>query len=156
MISVPLPAETRGASAVCTGTRQSTRATASAPASLRSMVTASLREDEIDFAPVFLRRGALAGPVGRVIELVGHLRRPVAADVAVEEIAFDRLAQSGGAAGAICFPPRREHERAADRKVRQLWQPGALQRDDVLIRGALDARRLAVDRLQVIHDTSSL
>jgi hypothetical protein len=40
-----------------------------------------------------------------VIELVGHLRRPVAADVAVEQIAFDRLAQSRGAAGAVRFQP---------------------------------------------------
>src|SRR4051812_45218663 len=156
MISVPLPAETRGGSAVWTGTRQTTRATASAPAILRTMVTASLREDEIDLAPVLLRRGALAGPVRRVIELVGHLRRPVAADVTVEQIAFDRLAQPGGAAGAIRFPARREHQRAADRKVRQLRHPGPLQRDDVLIGGALDARRLAVDGFQVIHDTSSL
>src|SRR3954447_24900259 len=62
------------------------------------------REDEIDFAPVLLRRGALAGPVRRVIELVGHLRRPVAADVTIEQIAFDRLAQARRAAGAIRLP----------------------------------------------------
>ena len=73
----------------------------------------------------------LRGPVGRVIELVGHLRRPEAADVAVEQIALDRLAQPGGAAGAVGLPARREHERAAEREMRLLRAAGALQRDDV-------------------------
>src|SRR5579871_1364979 len=36
----------------------------------------ALWEDQINFAPVFLSRSAFAGPVGRVIQLVGHLRRP--------------------------------------------------------------------------------
>src|SRR5437879_486126 len=47
---------------------------------------ARLREDQVDLAPVFLRRCALACPVGRVVELVGNLRRPVAPRVAVKQI----------------------------------------------------------------------
>src|SRR5262245_37995625 len=43
------------------------------------------RENEIDLAPILLRGRALRGPVRRVIQLVRHLCRPVAADVAVEK-----------------------------------------------------------------------
>ena len=79
-----------------------------------------VREDQVDLAPVLLGRGALRRPVGRVIQLIGHLRRPEAAHVAVEQIALDRLAQPGGAAVAIGFPARREHQRAAGGNVRRL------------------------------------
>src|SRR5262245_40497781 len=91
-----------------------------------------------------------------MIELVGHLRRPVAADVAVEQIAFDRLAQSGGAAGAIGLPSRREHQGAADRKMRQQRRLRTLKGDDVVTHGAFDANGLPIDRFQMIHDTRSL
>ena len=43
-------------------------------ASLRIM-RPRLREDEIDLAPVLLGGRALRGPVGRVIQLIRHLRR---------------------------------------------------------------------------------
>ena len=63
-----------------------------------------------------------------MIQLVGYLRRPVAADVTVEQVALDRLAQSRRAARAIGLPPGREYERAPDRNMRRLRQPIALQR----------------------------
>src|SRR5215831_12314858 len=109
------------------------------------------RKDEIELAPVLLRRRALRGPVGRVIELVGHLRRPEAADVAVEDVALDRLAEAGGAAVRVGFPPRGEHERATEWEMRRHLRH-ALQCDDVLLlfRDVLDnASRLAVDRFQM-------
>src|ERR1700680_3721258 len=142
MIKVPLPALTRGLSAVRT---ESVAAAASVTARASVRISRSpLREDEVELAPVLLSGCALARPVGCVIELVGDLRRPVAADVAVEQIALDGLAQTGGPAGALRFPPGREHERAADGKVRQQRRPGPLQRDDVRLGRALDARRFAV------------
>src|SRR5258707_645019 len=122
MISVPLPAEIRGFSAEWSGAPPATIARTAAQtlmASLRIM-RPRLRKDEIDLAPVLLGGGALGRPVGRVIQLIRHLRRPVAADVAVEQIALDRLTESGGAAGAVRFPSRREDQRAAHRKMRQL------------------------------------
>ena len=117
---------------------------------------------QVDFAPVFLRGGAAARPAGRVIELVGHLRRPVAADVAVEEIAFDRLAQSRRAARAIHFPSGREHRSSsqAECAARLLRRLTALQCDDILLRGfrncLIDLRCLAVDSLQSTSSMVSL
>src|SRR2546421_12175823 len=145
MISVPLPADTRGFSAERT---IATALSASAKTiNLRRNVIriGHSRENQIDLAPVLLRRRALRRPVGRVIQLVGHLRRPVAADVTVEQIALDRLTESGSTAAAIRLPARREHERAPEREVRHLRDAVALQRDDVARRCLLDAYRLAVN-----------
>src|SRR6187549_4016302 len=88
---------------------------------------------QVDFAPVFLRGCAAARPAGRVIELIRHLRRPVTADVTIEEIALDRLTQSSRASRAIDFPSGREDGRAPERDVRRrlLRRLPALQRDDV-------------------------
>src|SRR5947207_9502234 len=78
--------------------------------------------------------------------------------MAIEEVAFDRLAQPGGPAGAVRFPTGRKHERAADREVRSctagglLWRP--LQRHDVALRGALHTLRLAVHSLEMLHASS--
>src|SRR5437867_13246519 len=82
------------------------------------------REHEIELSPVFLRRRALRGPVGRVVKLVGHMRRPEAADVAVEDVALHRLAESGGAAVLVGLPSGREHQRAPERalRLRLLWR----------------------------------
>src|SRR6185436_3714271 len=122
MISVPLPADTLGlASARCAATlppgadqanTASPIAATSAGCRRKSLVLIGCAswEDEIDLAPVLLRGGAFGGPIGCVIELIGHLRRPVAADVAVEQIALDRLAEAGGAARAIGLPAWREHQ----------------------------------------------
>ncbi len=84
-----------------------------------SSLSGVLRKNEVDLAPVLLSRGALLRPVRRVVQLIGHLRWPEAPEMAVEEIALDRLAQPGGAAGAIDFPARREDRRAAERDVRR-------------------------------------
>src|SRR5580765_1699315 len=104
MISVPLPALTFlspgapvpgrrsfGFSAVTAG---SEARTASEHASANVLMI-RLRENEIDFPPVLLGGGAFGRPVGSVVQLIRHLGRPVAADVAVEEVALDRLAQAG-------------------------------------------------------------
>src|SRR5262249_35914911 len=103
-----------------------------------------------------LRRRTLGGPVGRVIELVGHLRRPVATDVAVEEIALDRLTESGCPARAIGLPPRREDHRAAQRNVgrtRLLRHAAALQGYDVALPPdvLLNANSLAIEGFQMGH-----
>src|SRR5262245_21125153 len=135
MMRVPFPAETLGFSAFCSEAVRS--ATASRPArraasvettaarAMKAPMTANflmtippLWEDQIDLAPVLLSGRALRGPVGRVIELIGHLRRPVAADVAVEQIPFDGLTQAGRPAFFVGLPAGREHERAADREMR--------------------------------------
>src|SRR5580693_5896289 len=70
-------------------------------------IVMALRENQIDLAPVFLRRGAFAGPVGRMIQLVGHLRGPEAAVVAIEQVALHGRAKAGRAAAGIGFPARR-------------------------------------------------
>src|SRR5688500_3918216 len=76
-------------------------------ANMRQVLT-NLSKDEVDLPPVLLRGRARPRPVRLMIQLIRHLRRPVAADVAIEEIAFDRLTESRRAAGAIGFPARRE------------------------------------------------
>src|SRR5438034_4906576 len=164
-ISVPLPATTLCLSAASTVTHKATSASpidakraGRRRESMAVIVKRSSGEHEVELAPVLLGRGTLAGPVRRVIELVRHLGRPVAADMAIEQIPFDRLAQSGGPAGAVRFPTGRKHERAADREVRScaagglLWRP--LQGHDVALRGALHTLRLAVHSLEMLHASS--
>src|ERR1044072_4994989 len=114
MISVPLPADTF-AGAFCAASDAHDTITASpAVANARDRRRESLLligtasgKHEIDLAPVLLRRRALGGPVGCMVQLIGSLRRPVAADVAIEQVALHRLAQAGGAAGAGRLPSRR-------------------------------------------------
>src|SRR5207249_12263176 len=97
----------------------------SGPAGVRS------REHEIDLPPVLLRGGALARPVGRVIQHVGYLRRPEAADVTVEDVALDGRVESGCPARLIRFPAGREEGGASQRKMRP--ERRLLQRDDVVL-----------------------
>src|SRR5687767_2390909 len=94
---------------------------------------AGLRKNDIDLPPVFLRGRALLGPVWRVVELIGYLRRPETAQMAVEQIALHRLAQSSGSAGAVDFPAGREDGRTPEgnvRALRLLWHTRR-QRDNV-------------------------
>ena len=104
-----------------------------------TLVTVTGRSSRSCASP--LRGGALARPRRRVVELVRDLRGPVAAEVAVEEIALDRLAESRRAARAIDFPARRENRRAAERDVR----PGRLLRRP-LLRATTSAFRLRSPR----------
>src|SRR5690606_3945222 len=69
-----------------------------------------LGKHDVDLPPVLLGGRALLRPVGRVVEHVGHVGRPEAADMTVEQIALDRLAESGRPAGTIGFPSGREDE----------------------------------------------
>src|SRR5688572_9294298 len=159
MISCPVPAlvssaarRTLAGAMVIRNRAASSRPTACRVTDMHSL----LWKYQVDFAPVFLGGGAAARPAGRVIQLIGHLRWPVTSDVAVEEIAFDGLAQSGRAARAIYFPSGREHGRASERNVRRrlLGRLPALQCDDVLLRGfqlLVDLRCLPVDSFQVRH-----
>src|SRR3954451_7942643 len=91
-------------------------AAATAAPAISRVSMASSREHEVKLPPVLLRRCALRRPVGRVIQLVGHLRRPEAADVAVEDVALDRLAEAGGAAVRVGLPARGKDQRAAKRE----------------------------------------
>ena len=96
-------------------------------------------------------------PVGRVIELIGHLGRPVTAHVAIEEIALDRLAQSRRAARAIHFPSRREHGRAPERNARPPVAAAVARRCSATTSSSggfqlpVDLRCLLVDSFQCIH-----
>src|SRR4051812_32171644 len=73
----------------------------------------SLRKNDVDFAPVISRRGALIGPVDRIVQVVRDLGRPSAAEMAIEQVAFDRLTKPGCSPRDIHFPPGCEVERTA-------------------------------------------
>src|SRR5260370_39335948 len=106
-----------------------------------------LWKHQIDLAPVLLSRGALAGPIRRMVELVGDLRRPEAAGVAIVEIALDGRAQAGSAAARIGFPTGGEDHRTTEGDVRLcglLWR-ALLERDHIVRELLLDARGLGVN-----------
>src|SRR5439155_16570119 len=129
MYSVPLPPTSFAGAAA-----NEAAAAAATAAAINRFIIGSSRKDKIEFAPVLLRRRALRRPVGRVIELVGHVRRPEAPDVAVEDVALDGLTQAGRAAGLIRRPSGGEHERAPEREVRlRRLLGGLLQRDHGLL-----------------------
>src|SRR5260370_25323679 len=71
-----------------------------------------LWKDDVDVAPIVRRRGALIGPVRRIIQVVGHLRRPSTTQVAIKQIALDGLAKASRAAGNVDLPAAREVHRA--------------------------------------------
>src|SRR3954468_17252296 len=102
MLSVSLPPISFGGAAA---KDRAAAAASAAPANSRFSM-ASSREHEVQLPPVLLRRCALRRPVGRVIQLIGHLRRPEEADVAVEDVALDGLAEAGSAAVRVGFPAR--------------------------------------------------
>ena len=52
----------------------------------------TLWENYIDVAPILGAYGAFTGPVGRIVQMIGDMRGPKAGDVAIKEIALDRLA----------------------------------------------------------------
>src|SRR5687768_15917363 len=131
-----------------------------------------VRKNQIDLAPVLLGRRALRGPIRRVIQLIGHLRRPEAAHVAIEQIAFNRLAEPRRAAVAVGFPAGRKHQRAAvgDVRLGLLRRTTLLKRDHIFWRSvvwcalrahgltsghAFHSRRFPIDRCEMLHDTFS-
>ena len=98
-----------------------------------------LGENEIERPPVLLGGSALAGPVWRVVELVGHVRRPETTQVTVEQVSLYRLAQTRGPTLTIRFPAGEEDERAPKREVRPIffmWRLGGFQAHDVEVGGA--------------------
>src|SRR4051794_12056991 len=50
-----------------------------------------LRKYDIDFAPIISGGGALVCPIHCVIQVIRHLGRPAAAEVAIEEVALNGL-----------------------------------------------------------------
>jgi hypothetical protein len=72
----------------------------------------SLWENDIHVAPILGAYGAFTGPIGRIVQMVGDMSGPKAGDVAIEEVALNRLAEAGGAPRGIDFPSGEEHERA--------------------------------------------
>src|SRR5215470_16537525 len=68
-----------------------------------------LRENDVDVAPILSTGRALAGPVGRVVQVIGNMRGPEARDVAIEKVALNGLAQTCSAARGIDFPARIEN-----------------------------------------------
>src|SRR5439155_9748792 len=110
---------------------------------------------QIDIAPVFGGAGALAGPVGIVVQMVRHLRGPEATQVAVVQVAFERRAQAGCASGGIDLPTGREHQRAAQWNVRPwllLWT--LLQREHIAVLGRqelIDLDGFAIHRAKMFH-----
>ena len=116
------------------------------------MAIASLRKDQIDLAPVLLGGRALGGPVGRVIQLIRHLGRPVAADVAVEQIALDRLAQARRPARRDPLPSlaRRPVSSRSGSAAAAVGPVRCSPTTSGSVARSMRAR-LAVDRFQVIH-----
>jgi len=51
-----------------------------------------LWENDIDIAPILSAYGAFTRPIGRIVQMIGDMRGPKAGDVAIKEIALDRLA----------------------------------------------------------------
>src|SRR5580704_7296641 len=73
---------------------------------------------QINLPPIFLRGSALSGPIRRVVQLIGNLRRPEAALMTIENVAFHRRAEPGSASVVVSLPTRRENERTAERNMR--------------------------------------
>src|SRR6185312_2312028 len=87
MYSVPLPAVIFAGGAA--PARTNSAAKSPRLTGMRFNMAMSSRKHEVDLPPVLLSRRAPARPVRRVIQHVRHLRRPEAADVAVEDVALD-------------------------------------------------------------------
>jgi hypothetical protein len=58
-----------------------------------------LWKNKIELAPVFGGSGALTGPIRIIIQMIWNLRGPEAGNVTVVNVAFDGLAEAGGATG---------------------------------------------------------
>src|SRR5262249_5248366 len=113
-----------------------------------------LRKHQINLAPVFGRARALAGPVGIVVQMIRHLRGPEATDIAIVQIALDRLAQSSGPASRVNLPPRREDQRTAHRIMRARRLRSLLKREEVAVFSGdviFDSLRFTIDCSDVFH-----
>ena len=92
--------------------------------------------------------------------MIGHLRGPEAGDVAIVDIAFHGLAESGRAAGRIHFPTRRKRKRAAHGDVRSgQGLRRVLQSDYVFLRRSELAGNTAgflIQGSQMFHDNAFL
>jgi hypothetical protein len=92
-----------------------------------------------------------------MVQLIRHVRRPEASEMAVEDVALDRLTEAGRPAGRIGFPAWRKRQRTSQRKV--WWCRKLLERDDILTVTLIceigDPMGLAIDWLQMCHSTAS-
>jgi hypothetical protein len=87
--------------------------------------------------------------------MIRDMRGPKARDITIEEVALNRLAETGRATRGIDFPSGEEHERAAHGYVR-LRSGWILESDNVILIVArrdmlLNARRLAIYRSKMLH-----
>jgi len=113
----------------------------------------TLWENYIDVAPVLGANRAFAGPIGRIIQMIGNMRGPKAGDVTIKEVALDRLAQASGATRGIDFPSREEDQGAAHGDVR-LGAARVLEGDNIVLARRdmlLDAQRLAIYGSKMFH-----
>src|SRR5712692_7990407 len=86
--------------------------------------------------------------------MIRDLRGPEARDVAIVQIAFNRLAQPRGSSRRIRFPSRRKNKRASERKMRPLRRRTLLKSVNVAelrCDKLFDASRFSVDGFQVFH-----
>src|SRR5258706_711221 len=90
----------------------------------------SLWENDIHVAPILGTYGAFTSPIGRIVQMVGDMSGPKAGDVAIEEVALNRLAEAGGASRGIDFPSGEEHERATHRTV-WFWTGWILEGENI-------------------------
>jgi hypothetical protein len=85
--------------------------------------------------------------------MIGDMRGPKAGDVAIKEIALDRLAKASGATRGIDFPSGEEDEGAAHGYV-WLGASWILEGDNIVLARRnmlLNAQRLAVYRSKMLH-----
>jgi len=87
-----VPALAGGAEAARLAAVQNERPRKAKTARMKFLQVKMLRKYDVHVAPIFGRRGALAGPVGRVVEMVRNLGRPEAGCVAIVDVAFHGLA----------------------------------------------------------------
>src|SRR5215471_13451211 len=78
----------------------------------------SLWEHQIQVTPVLGGRRAFTGPIRIVVHMIRDLSRPEAGHIAVVDIAFHRLTESGGPPCGVYFPARRKRKCAAHGNVR--------------------------------------
>src|SRR5580704_890539 len=88
--------------------------------------------DYVDIPPVVGGRAAFGSPVRVVADMIRNLSGPGATQIAVEQVAFHRRAESRGSAGDIYFPARVKAQRTAERVIDTSMLLGfVLQRLDI-------------------------
>src|SRR3984885_13066191 len=116
-----VPAPAVGAEAARLAAAQSERPRKAKTERMKFLQVKMLRKDDVHVAPIFGGGSALAGPVGRVVEMVRNLGGPGAGCVGIVDIAFHGLAQSGCPSGRVGLPSGRKDDGASHGNV-DLWR----------------------------------